>query len=113
MFAIFILLSFIIGLNAVNAKIQYDINKINREISDTQKEIQMLQVKIKTAANITNLESRAMALGLKYPDYSQIVYLEPDEEDEVADLALALCENAYRDRGQKNEKKAVIPQRLK
>ena len=73
---IFVLMLAVIGITAYNSKIQYDINKMNNQIGETQKEIQNLQVQIKTAANITNLESRALELGLVYPNYDQIVYLE-------------------------------------
>ena len=92
---IFVLMLAVIGITAYNSKIQYDINKMNNQISETQKEIQNLQVQIKTAANITNLESRALELGLIYPNYDQIVYLESQEAG-IEDFALALMESAYR-----------------
>ena len=91
---IFVLMLAVIGITAYNSKIQYDINKMNNKIAETQKEIQNLQVQIKTAANITNLESRALELGLVYPNYDQIVYLESQEAD-IEDFALALMESAY------------------
>ena len=91
---IFVLLLAVIGITAYNSKIQYDINKMNNQIAETQKEIQNLQVQIKTAANITNLESRALELGLVYPNYDQIVYLESQEAN-IEDFALALMESAY------------------
>lgn len=91
---IFVLMLAVIGITAYNSKIQYDINKMNNQIAETQKEIQNLQVQIKTAANITNLESRALELGLVYPNYDQIVYLESQEAD-IEDFALALMESAY------------------
>ena len=92
---IFVLLLAVIGITAYNSKIQYDINKLNNQISETQKEIQNLQVQIKTAANITNLESRATELGLMYPTSDQIVFLET-EEGGIEDFALALMESVYR-----------------
>ncbi|MBR0050609.1 MAG: cell division protein FtsL [Firmicutes bacterium] len=92
---IFVLLLAVIGITAYNSKIQYDINKLNNQISETQKEIQNLQVQIKTAANITNLESRATELGLMYPTSDQIVFLEA-EEGGIEDFALALMESVYR-----------------
>lgn len=92
---IFVLLLVVIGITAYNSKIQYDINKLNNQISETQKEIQNLQVQIKTAANITNLESRAAELGLMYPTSDQIVFLEA-EEGGIEDFALALMESVYR-----------------
>ena len=91
---IFVLMLAVIGITAYNSKIQYDINKMNNQIAETQKEIQNLQVQIKTAANITNLESRALQLGLVYPNYDQIVYLESQEAN-IEDFALALMESAY------------------
>ena len=91
---IFVLMLAVIGITAYNSKIQYDINKMNNQIAETQKEIQNLQVQIKTAANITNLESRALELGLVYPNYDQIVYLE-SQEAYIEVFALALMESAY------------------
>ena len=67
---------------------------MNNQISETQKEIQNLQVQIKSAANITNLEARAAELGLVYPSADQIVYLETEEAG-IEDFALALMESAY------------------
>ena len=90
----FALLLAVVGLTAYNSKIQYDINKMNNQIAETQTEIQNLQVQIKTAANITNLESRALALGLMYPTSDQVIYLEA-EEGGIEDFALALMESAY------------------
>ena len=91
---IFVLLLAVIGITAYNSKIQYDINRMNNQIAQTQKEIQNLQVQIKSAANITNLENRAAELGLVYPSSDQIVYLET-EEGGIEDFALALMESAY------------------
>ena len=68
---------------------------MNNQIAETQKEIQNLQVQIKSAANITNLENRAAELGLVYPTADQIVFLET-EEGGIEDFALALMESAYR-----------------
>ena len=55
---------------------------------------ELLLIFVKTAANITNLESRALELGLVYPNYDQIVYLESQEAN-IEDFALALMESAY------------------
>ncbi len=84
----------IIGIDAYNSKIQYDINTMNAAISEAQKEVQDLQLQIKRAANITNLESRAFELGLIYPQFDRIIYLHPDVEN-IEDFALALKESAY------------------
>ena len=90
----FTLMLAMIGITAYNAKIQYDINQMNSLIAQTQTEIQNLQVQIKRAANITNLEVRAAELGLVYPNYDQIVYLKT-ETGGIEDFALALMESAY------------------
>jgi cell division protein FtsL len=92
----FALMLCMIGITAHNSKIQYEINSMNTQISETQREIQNLQVQIKSAANITNLESRALALGLTYPEYDQIVYLDWKTGEGIEDFALALKESAYR-----------------
>ena len=41
--AIFVLMLAVIGITAYNSKIQYDINRMNNQIAETQKEIQNLQ----------------------------------------------------------------------
>lgn len=92
--AICFLLLCIIGMTAYNSKIQYDINTMNSRISEARKEIQNLQVQIKSAANITNLEARAYALGLAYPGFDRIVYLRT-ESGGIEDFALALMESVY------------------
>jgi len=89
----FILLS-IVWLSATTAKVQYEINKIDKQISETQKDIRTLQVRIKTASNITNIEARAEELGLVYPSFDQVKYIR-SEQDVVKELALALMETAY------------------
>ncbi len=83
-----------IGLTAHSAELQYDINLLNSALQDTQRQIQTLEVKIKTATNITNLETRAHELGLVYPTFDQIVYLR-GEEKPVDDFAIALMESTY------------------
>ena len=74
----------VIGLNAYSAKLQYEINSLNREI----------QANEKSAANINSLEIRAKNLGLVYPNFDQIVYLKK-EGQEPTELALALKETVY------------------
>lgn len=91
---IFLLLISFIGITAYNSKIQYEINMMNAAISEELREVQDLQLQIKRAANITNLESRAFELGLVYPEFDRIVYLHPDA-DNIEDFALALKESAY------------------
>ena len=85
---------FIVGITAHTAKVQYDINKLNRQIAETQTDIKTLEVKIKTASNITNLEERARELGFVYPEFDQIRYIAAGSEP-MHDFALALMEAAY------------------
>lgn len=89
----FILLAFVY-LTATTAKVQYEINKVDKEIAEVEKDIRVLQVKIKTASNITNIEARAQELGLVYPSFEQVKYLKHEGES-IPDLALALMETAY------------------
>lgn len=89
----FILLVFV-GITAYTAKLQYDINKLNSQISETQTDIKMLEVRIKTASNITNLEERAVGLGFVYPEFDQLRYITAEDEP-MHDFALALMEAAY------------------
>ena len=94
--AICIFLISFVWLTAYTAQLQYEINKINKQIAETEKDIRTLEVKIKTASNITNIETRATELGLIYPSFDQVKYIEEDEDSEIHDLALALMETAYR-----------------
>lgn len=82
-----------IGITAYSSTLQYEINTMDSRIASVQRDVQNLQIKIKQAANITNLEARAAELGLVYPDFSQIVYLRA--ENNIEDFALALMESAY------------------
>lgn len=90
----FILLAFV-WFTATTAKLQYEINEVNKQITSVQKDIRTLQVKIKTASNITNIEARAAELGLVYPSFEQVKYINDDQTVEIQDLALALMETAY------------------
>jgi len=80
--------------SARNAELQYQINVYKNEITEYEREIQNLEVKIKNANNINNLEERAVALGLQYPDFNYIIYITP-EKTENEELALALKESIY------------------
>ena len=88
-----VLISFV-WVTAYTAKVQYDINKLNRQIAETQTNIKTLEVKIKSASNITNVEERARELGFVYPEFDQIQYLAADRRP-MHDFALALMEAAY------------------
>ncbi len=92
---VFIVILMIIGVNAYTAKLQYQINTISKQIQESQRQIQNLDVKIKSANNINNLEARALQMGLVYPGFDQIVYLD-DEEADIQEFALALMETVYK-----------------
>ncbi len=82
-----------VWVTARAAEIQYDINNINRQIQATQREVQNLEVKIKSSSNINNLEQKAEEMGMVYPSFDQIVYLQ--EEKGIEDFATALKVSAY------------------
>lgn len=85
----------LVGLNAYSSELQYDINSINNRIQESNWKIRDLEVSLKTKTNITNLEARALEIGMAYPSFNEIVYLRGDTPD-VQDFALALRENIYR-----------------
>ena len=82
-----------VGLDAQASKIQYEINQINKEIADVEKDITKLEVQIKSATNITILEKRALELGMIYPSFDQIIYV--NGASEIEEFALALMESVY------------------
>ena len=84
---------FFVGLDAHTSKVQYDINQINKEISEVEKQITKLEVEIKSATNITNVEKRALDLGMIYPEIDQIIYIQGDSK--IEDFAYALMESVY------------------
>jgi hypothetical protein len=84
----------LIGLNAFSSKLQYDINELNKEILARERVVQNLEVDIKTATNIATVEAKALSLGMVYPTFEEIVYLESGGEVQE-DFALALIESAY------------------
>ena len=85
----------LVWLNAYSSELQYDINSINNKIQQTSWEIRDLEVSVKSKTNITNLETKAMEIGMVFPDINDIVYLRGDTP-RVQDFALALRENVYR-----------------
>ena len=85
----------LVWLNAQSSKLQYEINSINNKITETSWEIRDLEVTVKSRTNITNLEDKAMEIGMVFPTYRDIVYLRGDTP-RVQDFALALRENVYR-----------------
>lgn len=95
MLMVCLVLLLFVCLTATKAKIQYDINKISKDIKEAEARVRGLEVKIKTSSNITNIEERAIELGFIYPGFDQVRYLASDEEP-MPDFALALIETAYR-----------------
>lgn len=94
MIIITLILVSIVWISAFSSEIQYDINKINSQTQSMQREVQNLEVMIKSASNINNLEARAFELGMVYPDFDQIVYLDAGEP-EIVDFAMALKQTLY------------------
>lgn len=84
----------LIGLNAFSSKLQYDINMLNKEILSVERVVQNLEVDIKTATNITTVEARAVSIGMVYPTFAEMVYLDRGTAV-VEDFALALRESTY------------------
>lgn len=96
LFAVTVVCLALIASTAMSSSLQYDINKINNQISNQQWSQRNLEAKIKSANTLSNLESEALELGLVYPTFNEIVYLGGDAHEEVHDFALALRETAYR-----------------
>ncbi len=89
-----ILMLLVVSIKAYSTKLQFEINSTQKRIQDCERQIQNLQVKIRSANNINNLEARALEMGLIYPDFSQIVYLH-EAGSGGSELALALKETVY------------------
>lgn len=80
---------------AYAANIKYSINTIIKENEVIQGEIENLNVKIESAANIQIIEARAVSeLGMQYPAAEQFVFIDTSREA-IKDFALALKEQAY------------------
>ncbi len=81
--------------SAYAASIKYDINTLIKENNTIQGEIENLDVKIKSAVNIGNIEARAIEeLGMVYPEVTQFRYL-AKEPEEIPNLASLIKEQAY------------------
>lgn len=97
-FVLLVLCGFIfiglIGVNAFSSKLQYDINTLNRQILSVERAVQNLEVDIQTATSIATVEAKAMALGMVYPTFQEMVYLD-GQAGVQEDFALALRESAY------------------
>lgn len=84
----------LIAVNAFSSKIQYDINMLNRQILAVERTVQNLEVKIQTANSIACVEAKALGMGMVYPSFEEMIYLD-EGEDVEKDFALALRELAY------------------
>lgn len=86
----------LIGLTAYSTSLQYEINSINNRIQDSQWSVRNLEVAIKSANTLSNLQEKATEMGLVFPGFDQIVYLQTGSETaQIQDFAVALRENAY------------------
>ena len=80
---------------AYASQIKYNINAITRENAVIQGEIENLNVSIEEANNVKVIEEKAITyLGMIYPDYEQIVFIDVMTEKFI-DFAMALREQAY------------------
>lgn len=84
----------LIGVNAFSSKMQYDINTLNRQILSVERTVQNLEVEIQTATSIATVEAKAMTMGMVYPTFQEMVYLD-GQAGIQEDFALALRESAY------------------
>jgi cell division protein FtsL len=81
--------------SAYAASIKYDINTLIKENEVIQGEIENLDVEIKSAINIGNIEARAIEeLGMVYPEVTQFRYISQGSEA-IPNLASVIKEQAY------------------
>ena len=83
-----------VAWNAYSSKLQYEINQINSEVQKESYKVANLEVRINSATNINNLESRAMEMGLIYPGFDRIITIR-NQGTGVTDFATALKQNVY------------------
>jgi len=82
-------------LTAYAAELRVDNNRLIMSNNTLQGEIDTLNVRIKVANNIENIENIAKnQLGMVYPEAGQYVYI-TDGDEPLGDLALLIRENAY------------------
>ena len=82
-------------LTAYAAELRVDNNRLISANNALQGEIDTLNVQIKIANNIENIENIAKnQLGMVYPEAGQYVYI-TDRDEPLGDLALWIRENAY------------------
>lgn len=85
----------LIGTTAYSSKLQYEINNINNQISQSEWSQRNLEAQIKSANTLASLEQEALDMGLVYPTFDEIVYLEKPTQEQTQDFALALRVTAY------------------
>lgn len=85
----------LVGTTAYSSKLQYDINNINNKISQSEWSQRNLEAQIKSANTLSSLEKEALDMGLVYPTFDEIIYLENTAEEQTQDFALALRVIAY------------------
>lgn len=85
----------LIATTAYSSSLQYEINNLNSSISKSEWTQRNLEARIKSANTLSGIEAEALNMGLIYPDFDQIVYLEQSSGQEHQSLALALKLNAY------------------
>lgn len=80
---------------AYSASLKYEINSMIAANEEIKRDIETLNVKIKTSVNIATVEERAInELGMVYPMSHQIVYISSESEPSN-DFAMLLKEQAY------------------
>jgi len=86
----------LVATTAYSTSLQYDINSINSQISESQWTQRNLEAEIKSANTLSSLEKEALELGLIYPSFDEIIYINDSSENQVHNLSLALKATAYK-----------------
>ena len=80
---------------AYAASLKYQINSLIASNTEIEKDIETLNVEIKTANNISTIETRAIEeLGMVYPTNGEIVYVMKEEEP-ATEFAMLMKDQAY------------------
>lgn len=85
--AVMAVLVSVVVLTAYMSQIRYDVNAVAKENASIQANIDMMELELEKDRSINRLEERATTeLGMKYPDPSEVVFLEPsvNEQDGVS-----------------------------
>lgn len=78
-----ILLVLFIGFTAYGTSVKYNINKIEANIEELDKEINNISLQIIANTSTQTIESKAInELGMEYPSASQYVYIDSDDDKE-------------------------------